>query len=109
MIRLRRDEYEADILRDFYDDRSVPYETALENAVYWADMWADDDDEYMYLVTFDEIKKDFDSWTPADRAEYLQGDDTPDYTVYDWIDQCLWCSLWVINGYHRLTDRQERI
>ena len=100
MLKLPRSDYEIVI------DKSFPtYWKAtndqLESALYDSDIG---EDEYYTILSFSDIKADFDSWTPEDRAEYLQDSDTPDYTVYDWIRDCMMNSLCVVSGFYRKNE-----
>ena len=100
MIKLNRAEYEL-----VFDETFPVYWKAsdkeLETAVYDSDAWGHDPENYYYIITFDDIRNDFDGWSEAEREEYLQDSNTPDYTVYDWIRDCLMNSLAVIKGFKR--------
>lgn len=104
MIKLPRSKYEL------IDDDDFPVywkatDEQLMSATYDSDAWDSDCDEYYYILTFEDIKKDFDSWTPEERAEYLQDSNVPDYTVFDWIRDCMMNSLSVIKGYREIRRR----
>ena len=58
-----------------------------------------DTDTTFCIMTFEDIKADFDSWTDEERAEYLQESNTPDYTVYDWMRDCMMNTLHAVTGW----------
>ena len=99
MMKLIRTKYEVVPNRDF----PVYWKATnaqLRTALYESD--ADYDSEEFYCVlTFSDIREDFESWTPEERAEYLGDSNTADYDVYDWIRDCMMNSLRVISGYHK--------
>ena len=94
MLKLNRSDYAIEL-----DDSFPVYwkatDSQLESALYDSDAWGNDPDanDYYYILTFDDILDEFESWSPETRAEYLQDDDTPEYTVHDWIRDCMMNSL----------------
>ena len=98
MLKLKMTDY------DLIPDRSFPpywmaTDAELESALYDSDSAGDEG--FYTILTFDDIRSDFNGWTPKERAEYLQDDDSPDYTVHDWIRDCLMNSLSIIKGITR--------
>lgn len=104
MIKLSRSEYEL-IPDDSFPVYWKATDRELELATYDSDAWGNDADEYYYILTFEDIRNDFDSWSASDREEYLQDANTPDYTVYDWIRDCMMNSLSVISGYRKKVEK----
>ena len=100
MLKLNRSDYTIDL-----DDTFPVYWKAtdeqLRSALYDSDAWGDDTEQYFYLFTFKDIEDDFSGWTPLERSEYLQDDDTAEYTVYDWIRDCMMNSLSVVRSVTR--------
>ena len=99
MLKLDSTRYEIDIDREFPAYWKATNEQ-LESAIYDSDAY-DDSETHYCILTFEDIKADFDSWTPDLREIYLQDSNTPDYTVYDWIRDCMMNSLSVISGFHK--------
>ena len=95
MIKLNRNLFDIEL------DDSVPYwkttEEQLRSSLFDSDVYEDSDENFC-ILTFDDIRSDFDSWTPAERAEYLGDCDTPNYTVYDWIRDCMMNSLSIVKS-----------
>ena len=105
MLKLKISDYDIE-----FDDSFPSYYDAtdeqLESALYDSDCWDDetgmiDGTKYYCILTFDDIKADFESWTPEDRKEYLGEDDTDDYDVHNWIRDCMMNSLSVIKSIHK--------
>jgi hypothetical protein len=72
----------------------------LRTSLFLNQDWLEDNENCWIILTFKDIEDEFNSWTPEDRAEYLQDDDTPDYTVYDWL--CDWMSnLLIVKSINR--------
>lgn len=105
MIKLPRSYYDIEIDTEFPVYWKATDEQ-LESALYDSDAWDGSEENYC-ILTFADIKADFDSWTPEQRHEYLQDSDTPDYTVYDWIRDCMMNSLTVISGFHQSIPTTE--
>ena len=99
MKKLPISEYELDYHKSFPVYWKATDED-LRSTMYDSDA-CDDAEEYYCILTFEDIEKDFNSWTPAQRAEYLGDSNTPDYNVYDLIRDCMMNSLQAISGYHR--------
>ena len=100
MLKLNRHDYAVEL-----DDSFPVYwkatDSQLESALYDSDAWGNDPEQYFYLFTFKDIADDFLGWTPSERTEYLQDDDTPEYTVHDWIRDCMMNSLSVVRSVTR--------
>ena len=99
MLKLNRNLFDIEL------DYSVPYwETTdeyLRSSLFDSDAWEEADDDHYCILTFDDIRSDFDSWTPEERSEWLGDDETDDYTVYDWIRDCMMNSLAIVKTIKR--------
>lgn len=102
MLKLNRSDYDI-IPASGFPAYWQATDEQLRSALYDSDAVGDDPEHFYYILDFDDIRNDFDSWTPDERAEYLQDSDTDDYTVFDWIRDCMMNSLAVIDGFTRTT------
>ena len=108
MLKLNRSTYEL-IPDELFPVYWKATDEQIRSALFDSDAWSNDPDadSYYYILTFDDIADEFNSWTPETRSEYLQDSDTPDYTVYDWIRDCMMNSLSVIKGFRKIEQEYD--
>ena len=102
MLKLKRSDYNI-TLDDSFPIYWKATDEQLRSAVYDSDAWTDDPDadRHYYILTFDDIRTEFESFTIEERIEYFQPDDPESYTVYDWIRDCMMNSLSVVRSIER--------
>lgn len=104
MIKLDSKKYEP-----MYDDNFPIWYKAtnedIENSLW---VWEYDNDPFFELLTFEEVKAEFDGWTEEERKEYLQDDwDNPKYTIYIYMRDCMRNALSAVCGYKRRENKNE--
>ena len=99
MTTLLRSDYDIELDNIWYGSIT---DEQIRSSLFDSDAWNDiDSEKYWCILTFDDIRSDFESWSPEDRTEYLGEDNTEDYTVYDWIRDCMMNSLSVVKSITR--------
>ena len=106
MLKIDRSYYEP-IYNDDFPVYWKATDSDLKTALFHFEVF--DDDDHFAIVSFDDIKADFDSWTAEDRAEYLQDSDTPDYTVFDWMRDCMMNTLHAVSGFRLSAPTTETV
>lgn len=64
-----------------------PYQATneqLEKALYEWELWGNEEG-YYYIVSFEDIKAEFEGWTEEERIEY----GIENYTIHDFIRECM--------------------
>ena len=99
MTTILRSDYDIELADVWYGSIT---DEQIRSSLFDSDAWNDiDADKYWCILTFDDIRSDFESWTPEEREEYLGDDNTEDYTVYNWIRDCMMNSLSVVKSITR--------
>lgn len=77
----------------------------IETSLFDSDTWDGvDNDSNWCLLTFDDLKAEFDRFASLSPEKQLEewGEDLPDnYTVYDWIRDCMMNTLSVVKSIKR--------
>lgn len=77
----------------------------IQSSLFESDCWDGvDNDNYWCLVTFEDIKNDFNQYyfmTPEEQSEVFGEPLAEGYTVYNWIRDCMMNSLSVVESIKR--------